>query len=65
MSSPNPRLQVQLTPVNLVVGVVIVVLCLAVFTWLLPMFMPAYLIQTVAATMIGILAWFLFMLSRG
>lgn len=61
----NQGLQVRLTPFNLVVGVLFVVICLALFTWLLPMFLPAYLIHTVCGAAIGILGWFLFMLSRG
>ena len=41
-----------------------VVVALALFGWLLPMFMPPMLIQTIAGVAVGILAWFLFLLSR-
>jgi|JI10StandDraft_1071094.scaffolds.fasta_scaffold2900479_2 hypothetical protein len=58
------NLQIRLTTFNLILGVLFVVVALAVFGWLLPMFMPPMLIQTIAGVAIGILAWFLFLLSR-
>jgi len=60
----TPRLSVKLTTMNLVLGVVFVIVGLALFTWLLPMFLPASFVFTVAGAAIGILLWFLFMLSR-
>lgn len=59
-----PQLNVKLTTVNLVIGVVFVVVGLALFTWLLPMLLPPGLVHTLSGVAIGILAWFVFMLSR-
>lgn len=58
------RLTVELTPRNLSTGVASVILGLAAFTWVFPMFLPTYLIHAAAGAAIGILGWFLFMLSR-
>lgn len=60
----TPRLSVKLMTMNLVFGVIFVIVGLALFTWLLPMFLPAQFVLTVAGAAIGILLWFLFMLSR-
>jgi hypothetical protein len=58
------RLSIKLTALNLTLGVVFVVIALALFTWLLPMFLPAAVIYAIAGSAIGILFWFLFMLAR-
>ncbi len=60
----TPRLSVKLTTTNLIAGVAFVVVSLALFTWLLPLFLPASLVLVMAGAAIGILFWFLFMLSR-
>lgn len=58
------KLTVKLSPLNLAMGVGAVILGLALFTWLLPLFLPPQLIYAVAGSAIGILAWFLYMLAR-
>ena len=58
------RLTIVLTPRNLAMGVGSVILGLAAFTWVFPLFLPPYMIYWVAGAAIGILGWFLFMLSR-
>lgn len=58
------RLTIKLTTLNLAIGVGFVVIALALFSWLLPMFLPPQMIYAITGTAIGILAWFLFMLSR-
>jgi uncharacterized BrkB/YihY/UPF0761 family membrane protein len=58
------RLTIKLSPLNIAMGVASVILGLALFTWLLPLFLPAELIYAVAGAAIGILAWFLYMLAR-
>ncbi len=60
----NPRLSIRLTAVNLIIGVGFVIIALALFTWLLPMFLPPAFIHTIAGAATGILFWFIFMLSR-
>ena len=60
----NPRFTLKLTGANLAFGVGFVILALALFTWLLPMLLPVELVLTMAGAAIGILFWFLFMLSR-
>ena len=59
-----PRLSVKLTTTNLMIGVAFVFVALALFTWLLPMVLPPSAVYTIAGAAIGILFWFLFMLSR-
>ena len=58
------KLTVKLSPLNLAMGVASVILGLALFTWLLPLFLPPTLIYAVAGSAIGILGWFLYMLAR-
>ncbi len=58
------NMTIKLTALNLAIGVVMVVASLAIFTWLLPMFLPAQMILTIAGSAIGILFWFLVMLAR-
>lgn len=58
------RLTVKLTTANLVIGAVFVVLALALVSWLLPMVVGAQLTLTIAGAALGVLFWFLFMLSR-
>lgn len=58
------RLNIKLTTRTLAMGVGFVILGLALFTWLLPLFLPATAIYTIAGAAIGTLVWFLFMLSR-
>ncbi len=59
-----PRLTIKLNATNLVLGVAFVFVSLALFTWLLPMVLPPGAVYTIAGAAIGILFWFLFMLSR-
>lgn len=59
-----PRLSIKLSTVNLVIGVAFVFVALALFTWLLPMILPPTAVLTIAGAAVGILLWFLFMLSR-
>lgn len=59
-----PRLSIKLTTFNLVIGVAFVFVALALFTWLLPLILPTPAVLTIAGAAIGILLWFLFMLSR-
>lgn len=61
----NNRMQVKLDGRNVVVGVAFVVISLALFTWLLPLILPATLVYVIAGAALGVAAWFLFMLSRG
>jgi uncharacterized BrkB/YihY/UPF0761 family membrane protein len=58
------RLSIKLSPLNLALGVGFVVVALALFTWLLPMFVPPDLIYAFAGAAIGILFWFLFLVAR-
>ncbi len=60
----SSRLTINLTSRNLATGVGSVILGLAAFTWVFPMFLPPYLIYAAAGSVIGILGWFLYMLSR-
>jgi hypothetical protein len=60
----NERLQVRLDGKNLAIGVCCVILSLALFTWLLPLFLPYNVVVVIAAAALGIAAWFLFMISR-
>ncbi len=56
-------LNVRITPQTLIIGVVILVVSFALFTWLLPMVIGG-LTLTLAAAIIGVLAWYLFLVSR-
>lgn len=58
------RLSIKLSALNLAFGVGFVILSLALFTWLLPLFLPPDLIYAVAGAAIGILFWFLFLVAR-
>ncbi len=58
------RLNIKMTTGNLAMGVGFVILGLALFTWLLPLLLPATAIYAIAGAAIGTLVWFLFMLSR-
>jgi hypothetical protein len=60
----NSRLSVKLTAVNLVIGLLIVLLSLALFSWLLPMLLGPTATLTLAGAVVGVFVWFLFMLSR-
>lgn len=58
------RLTIELAPRDIAMGVGAVILGLGAFTWVFPMFLPPYLIYAAAGAAIGILGWFLAMLSR-
>lgn len=60
----NPRMQVSLTPFNIVIGVILIVLALVVFAWLLPLVLPAEAMYVISAVVIGILLWYLAMVAR-
>jgi len=58
------RLSIKFSALNLAFGVGFVILSLALFTWLLPLFLPPDLIYAFAGAAIGILFWFLFLVAR-
>ena len=58
------KLTIKLTPLNLAIGVAFVVVAIALFSWLLPMFLPPERIYNIAGAMIGVIFWFLFMRFR-